>query len=216
MDTEILQRCILFRSLQGDDLQYALAFFQSHERTFDRGEYIHRPGTRMNEFGLLLSGHIQVFMDDFDGNRMIMANVVPGSTFGESLCFLGSETQVYIESVSESRVLCMNTASLNDGKAFSSPLDRELCRRFTAMLAERTLHLNDRIQILSKLTIKEKVITLLSQQASLNGKVKFQIPFSRESMATYLGVNQNALSRVLSQMAREKIIRFKGNEFEII
>ncbi len=35
-------------------------------------------------------------------------------------------------------------------------------------------------------------------------------------MATYLGVNQSALSRELSRMQREGILRFHGSRFEIL
>ncbi|MBE6118714.1 MAG: winged helix-turn-helix domain-containing protein, partial [Erysipelotrichaceae bacterium] len=42
------------------------------------------------------------------------------------------------------------------------------------------------------------------------------LPFSREAMAVYLGTNQSALSRELSRMQEEGIIRFQGNRFEIL
>ena len=216
MDTDLLQRCVLYKGLSDDEMQYAFEFFHAQERTFKRNEYLHQAGTVLSQFGLLLSGHIQVFMDDFDGNHMIMANVVPGVTFGESLCCLGIESQVYIESIEDSVVLLMDTASLRHLGGTPTVLDLELMNRFTQMLASRTLQMNDRIQILSKLTIREKVITLLSQYASQEGSPVIELPFTRESMATYLGVNQSALSRVLGQMADEGIIRFRGNRFEIL
>ena len=84
------------------------------------------------------------------------------------------------------------------------------------MLAERTLLLNDRIQVLSKLTIREKVITLLSQYSGRESTSLITLPFNREAMATYLGTNQSALSRELRKMQDEGIIRFHGSTFEIL
>lgn len=209
-DEEILQRCILFAGLRGQRLEAALQFFHAQKKTFRRGEYLHRPGEPLLFFGLVLSGNIQVSMDDFDGNHMIMASVTPGITFGESLCYLGKTTSIYITSVSDSEVLLMDTLSLKEDN------EPELARRFTAMLAERTLVMNDRIQILSKSTIREKVITLLSQYAMRTEGPEIRLPFSREAMATYLGVNQSALSRELGHMQEEGIIRYKNNVFEIL
>ena len=155
-------------------------------------------------------------MDDFDGNRLLMASVTPGITFGESLCYLGVEAQVSIESVVDSTVLMMDTEALKHPGSVHNQMDIELAKRFTAMLAMRTLGLNDRIQVLSKLTIREKVVTLLSEYVSRNGGNRVTLPFNRETMATYLGVNQSALSRELGRMQADGIIRFNGNEFEIL
>ena len=216
MTTTILQKCPLFKNLDDKDLKEALAFFHAEVKQYKRGAFLHRAGTPMVKFGLLLSGSVHVYMDDFDGNQMLMASVVPGITFGESLCYLEEVPQVYIECMSDCTVLVMDTYNLKHLPKMPTPLETSLLQRFTAMLAQRTLSLNDRIQILSKLTIREKVITLLSQQAVQAGSDHFTLPFSREAMAVYLGVNQNALSRVLSEMQKDGIISFKGNDFKIL
>ncbi|MBQ9153737.1 MAG: Crp/Fnr family transcriptional regulator [Solobacterium sp.] len=213
---KIMQKCVLFRGLKENELAYAVDFFHGRKKHFARGETLHTPGNRMKQFGLVLSGNIQVSMDDFDGNHMIMASVTPGITFGESLCYLGTKANVSVHSVEESDVLMMDTEALKDSSGIRNEQDMELCRRFTAMLAQRALAMNDRIQILSKTTIREKVITLLSQYTGRSGSPLIVLPFSREAMATYLGVNQSALSRELSAMQKEGIIRFHGNEFTIV
>ncbi len=213
---EVFQKCILFKGLGEADFQYALDFFHAKERTFARGEALRLDDGIMRQFGLVLSGNIQVSMDDFDGNHMIMASVTPGITFGESLCYLGRRTFVSVRSVTSSRVLMMDTDSLKDPDRIMSPLDHDLVRRFTTMLAQRALAMNDRIQILSKPTIRRKVITLLSQYAGRSGSSVITLPFSREAMATYLGVNQSALSRELGAMQEEGMIEFKNNVFRIL
>ena len=213
MENSVLDQCVLFKGLNGKDLDYALLFFHAQERTCRRGELLHRAGEPLLHFGLVLEGIIHVSMDDFDGNQLLMATVTPGITFGEALCWLGTDTQVFMESVTDSRILMMDTESMRNPS--QNPLDKELTKRFISMLAERMLKLNDRIQVLSKLTIREKVITLLSQYAAKDGTT-ITLPFSREAMAVYLGTNQSALSRELSRMQEDGIIRFQGNRFEIL
>ena len=216
MDRRILDQCPLFRGLSDNDTAYALAFFHAREQHCRRGEQLNRTGEMMRNFGLVLTGIIHVSMDDFDGNQLLMASVTPGITFGESLCYLGMEALVSVESVTDSTVLMMDTESLRHPAASQTAMDIELTRRFTAMLAERTLRMNDRIQVLSKLTIREKVITLLSQYTGRENTAVITLPFNREAMATYLGTNQSALSRELRKMKDEGIIRFHGSTFEIL
>ena len=216
MDRNILNHCILFKDLNDSELAYALRFFNAQERSCRRGEQLNRPGEVMDRFGLVLSGNVQVFMDDYGGNPLMMASVTPGITFGESLCYLHKEAAVSVISVEESSVLMMDTKSLDDPPVNPVAMDLHLTRRFTAMLADRALKMNDRIQILSKLTIREKVITLLSQYAVREGTSIITLPFNREAMATYLGTNQSALSRELSRMQEDGEIRFRGSTFEIL
>ncbi|MBR0441453.1 MAG: Crp/Fnr family transcriptional regulator [Firmicutes bacterium] len=214
MDSDILRKCALFRDLDDSGLDRALAFFRASERHFRKGDAINEPGRPLRRFGLVLSGNIMVFMDDFDGNRQLMASVMPGSTFGESLCFLGIDAQVRIESVTDSAVLELDAEPVRTPALKEDAAEADLRRRFTAMLAERTLAMNDRIQILSKPAIREKVITLLSQYRASPGET-VELPFGREAMAKYLGVNQSALSRELSRMQDEGIISFKGRRFTV-
>ncbi len=214
MDRSILRRCPLFKGLKDAELERALAFFDARERVCARGEVLNRPGEPLRRFGLVLSGSIMVFMDDFDGNSLLMASVTPGVTFGESLCFLGIDAQVRIMCASDGAILTLDPSRLKDCATHTDAFEASLCVRFTSMLAERALALNDRIQVLRKKTIREKVVTLLSQY-SAKGSGKVELPYNREAMAIYLGVNQSALSRELSRMQDEGIISFSGSRFMI-
>ena len=75
--------------------------------------------------------------------------------------------------------------------------------------------MNTRIQILSKLSIREKLITLFSSYSS-DGSESFVLPFNREDMAAYIGADRSAMSRELSKMKKEGIIDFHKEAFRIL
>ena len=213
MQDEIIRLCSLFSGLDEEEYAYALNFFSASARSYKKGDFLNRIGFPLPAFGLVLSGGIQVYMDDIDGNEMIMANVAPGGTFGESLCYLGLDAPVYIRAISETEILWLSTSRVcrpeHDGA-----LDHALSARFTAMLARRTLSMNDRIQILSKSSLRGKLIAFFTQYAKYGDS--FRIPFSRADMAVYLGTERSALSRELSRMKAEGIIDFHKNSFRIL
>lgn len=215
MYQEVIKKCMLFSGLSKEDYAYALHFFSCVQKLYERGDFLNRVTAPLEHFGLVLSGTIQVYMDDIDGNHMIMANVGEGDTFGESLCFLHRDAPVYICSVTDSVVLWMNTERIKHPDINWNQRDIMLANRFTAMLAARTLAMNDRIQILSKISIRDKLITFFSQYTNRYGKQEITIPFDRNDMAIYLGVNRSALSRELSRMREEGIIDFHKNTFMI-
>ena len=212
MYEKIIAKNSLFSGLSDEDTEYALSFFGARYAHFEKGEMLGRPGEVMTRFGLVLSGNVQVCMEDFDGNSIIMAIVTPGHTFGESLCFLGKESPVHIYAVCDSDVLWLRTDRIKEYSKY--PRDTLVADRFISMLASRTLEMNNRIQILSKIKLRDRLITYFSQNVSRYG-MTFKLPLSREDMAAYLGTNRSALSRELGKMRDEGIIEFSRNNFTI-
>ncbi len=212
----LLLQVPLFRGMREEDLARALDLLSAHRRAYGRGEYLHRMGEPLTAFGLVLSGTVQVYTDDLDGNRMMMANVAVGGTFGESLCFLAvPAAPVHILTATGAEVLWLCTANLRREGACADPFTAMIFDRFTAMLAGRTLEMNERIQILSKLTLREKICTFLSEWERRAGGRTFTVPFDRAALADYLGVNRAALSRELSRMRDEGILEYYKNTFKI-
>ena len=204
----------LFRELSDEERERALALFSACEGHFRKGEYLLRAGEPFLRFGLVISGAVSVYMDDIDGERMMMASVGTGDTFGESHAYLGTkESPVCIVAAEETEVLWLLPRSLFAHK--DDALALLLRERFTALLAHRALYQNERIQILSKPTIRARLIAFLTEWEAKAKCRTFSVPFDRESLAVYLGVNRSALSRELSAMKREGLIDFYKNTFHL-
>jgi CRP-like cAMP-binding protein len=202
----------LFARLSKEDIEYALSFFSSRTEQYKKGETLHVGGEKMSAFGLVISGAVQVGTFDYDGNAIIMAIVTKGQSFGESLCFLGRESSVYVQALSDTKVVWLSADRIK--RPSSDPRDLMIKERFTAVLAAKTLEMNDRIQILSKIKLRDRLITYFSQNVAKYGS-EFKIPLSREDMAVYLGTNRSALSRELGNMRDEGIIEFERNSFKV-
>ncbi len=208
--------CRLLDGLSPHALAAALDFFDAEEKDFEKGAFLQRAGSPVRRFGLLLSGALQVFTDDVEGQRMLMANVRPGESYGESLCYLETpESPVYVQATEPCRILLLSTARLR--KPAETPEEAALVTRFTAMLASKTLAMNDRIQTLSKRTLRKKLLAYFTQCArESGGKREFTIPMDRASLADYLGADRAALSRELSFMKKEGLIDFDRNCFRFL
>lgn len=209
---EIISTCPLFKEMDDCELREALNFFDAIPKKYKKGEFLQSVLTPFDRFGLVISGSIQVCCDDIDGYPMIMANVSAGDIFGESLCFTRAESPVYIRAAADSEVLTMTTAAIHSAKVFDES-GKKFTLRFTSILAKKALSMNDRIQILSKITLREKILTLLNQYMHKFGSNEFSLPFDRADMAIYLGADRSALSRELSKLKRDGIIDFKKNHF---
>lgn len=206
-------RCFLFSGLREGELSDALHFFDAREKKYARGELLKSAVDPLPAFGLVLSGAVTVAMEDIDGREMLLSHVAPGSTFGESLCYLRETAPITIAALSDARVLWLRADRLRERA--ETPLEQTLQARFTAMLARRTLKMNDRIQILSRGSIRQKLNAFFTECARDAGSPAFAVPFDRAGMAAYLGVDRSALSRELSRMRDEGLLTFSKNQFAL-
>lgn len=209
----MLTRCALFADLSEDRLQEALRLFEAQEKSYPRGSILKSAVDPLSAFGLVLEGNIAVSMEDIDGREMLLAHVSPGQTFGEALCYLQEDAPLIISAPTDARVLWLRCGVLRE--RVEDELRRLLQSRFTAMLARRTLRMNDRIQILSRGSIRQKLIAFFTECARDAGSAHFTVPFDRAGMAAYLGVDRSALSRELSHMKAEGLLTYSKNQFTL-
>ena len=212
---DILRRCPLFAGLSETEIENALHFFDAVCRKYRRGEILLAAGTAFSSFGLVLSGRVQVSTFGMEGEQMLMAVVTPGGTFGESLCFLRvPEPNVWVEAAEDSEVVWLSAARIaSPGPDGAAP---DAVNRFITILAGRTLAMNDRIQILSRVSLREKLTTFFAEYRNRTGSHSFTVPFDRAGMAKYLGCERSALSRELSRMKADGLIDYERNSFRIL
>ena len=207
----------LLQNLTQEEFALALRFFDAREIAYPRGVIIKSALDPITRFGLVLEGSVQVSMDDASGRQMVLNCVREGQTFGEALCYLQKDAPLTFLALTDIRILWLRCDRLHSpGDDFPAALREKLISRFTAMLAQRTLHMNDRIQILSKKTLRGKLVTFFSQQIKRRGSTAFEISMDRGAMADYLGTDRSALSRELSAMRDEGMLTFHKNHFELL
>lgn len=69
-----------------------------------------------------------------------------------------------------------------------------------------------KIEILSRKSIRERILIYFSIQQKMKKSDTFSIPFDRQQLAEYLCVNRSALSHELSLMQKEGILKTKRNK----
>lgn len=90
-----------------------------------------------------------------------------------------------------------------------------IIRNLLGELAEKNLHLSEKLTHMGQRTTRAKLMSYLSAEAQRIGAYEFDIPFSRQQLADYLGVERSGLSRELSEMRREGLLCFHKNHFTL-
>ena len=93
---------------------------------------------------------------------------------------------------------------------------QQLIENMVRILAGKNRDLIRKVEIVSKRTIREKILSYLSLQSQAQDSPYFEIPFGRIELAEYLCVDRSALTRELAKMKEEGIIDYDRNCFRLL
>ncbi len=205
----------LFIGIGYSDFESMFSCIEARTASYKKSDIILLSGNTVNFIGLILSGRAMVIKENQDGNRAILTELSESELFGETFACAGVDhSPVTVEAVEDSEVLFINYKKIINTCSSACGFHSKLIENMLKLIAKKNLMLNQKIDILSKRTTREKLLLFFDTQRG--GGKKFTIPFSREEMAQYLCVDRSAMSNELSKMRDEGIIHFNRNEFEIL
>ncbi|MBC8530333.1 Crp/Fnr family transcriptional regulator [Gehongia tenuis] len=211
-----LQRAGLFAGLEEGACRELLQCLGARTAHYGKGEFIITEGDEPAEFGVLLSGRARAVKWDPSGRLIILTLLERGSELGVMLAASGGRrspvTVVAEEDASAVWIACERLLSRCE-KACRS--HEQLLRNYIRAVAEKGLVLHERIDCLLRPTLREKIMAYLTRMAGERGR-KFTLPLNRNAMAEYLNVDRSALSRELSRMAKDGMIKYHRNDFELL
>ncbi|MGI6361787.1 MAG: Crp/Fnr family transcriptional regulator [Bacillota bacterium] len=211
-----LKNIALFAGIHDADIPEILQCLGGYEKKYTKGEFIFDVGDRIDEVGILLAGKLQIIKDDVSGNRNILQEYFQIGTFAESLSFSAlphSPFSVIASQDCEILFIPLNRV-LNVCSAACSFHTRML-ENSLRMIANENILFNEKIDIISQRSIRDKIMRYLLLQSEKKSSDSFTIPFSRNELADYICVDRSALSRELSKMSKEGIIEFTKSDFTI-
>ena len=84
------------------------------------------------------------------------------------------------------------------------------------IIANKNRDLMRKVEVVSKRTIREKLLAYLSIQTQTQNSRYFEIPLGRVELAEYLCVDRSALTRELVKMKEDGLIDYDKNCFRIL
>ena len=212
---DILENLSLFRGIDGSDLKAMLKCIDANIKEVKKDEILLLTGDKPLNIGIVLAGRIHVTREDYDGNRSLISVVMPGEFFAEALCCAGiPESPVTVTAETDSVIMMLSFTRILHTCTNSCVFHTKLIENMLAIIADKNLQLQARMEIISLKLVRAKVFRYLESQNHKNERV-FTIPFNREEMADYLCVERSALSHELSKMRKEGLIDYKKNKFTV-
>ena len=214
---EILKKCSLLKGIEEEELAGMMNCLQAKIAAVGRGQVVMEEGSAADRLGIVLQGSVQVVREDYYGNRSLMAVVEPGEMFAEAFACAGIKNiPVSVIAAEESKIMlveCRRVLTLcGNACGFHSRLVANLLQ----VVAQKNLVLNRKIEFMSRKTTREKLMAYLLWQAKEKGSDEFVIPYDRQQLADYLGVERSAMSAELSKLRQEGLIEYKKSRFRLM
>jgi CRP-like cAMP-binding protein len=216
MDYRFLTNTMLFRGTSEEEAKGMLKCLGTFERRFEKGKIIYRAGECVSNMGLVLSGSVNISIDDMWGKSTILVHADPGQLFAETYaCIPGEPLMVNVTASEKADILFLNAAKLMTTCKNACPYHNRLIQNLLQISAVKNLALSRRSVHTSPKSIRGRLVSYLSEQAKRSGSYQFTIPFNRQQLAEYLGVDRSAMSNELSKMQKDGIVDFDRNRFTL-
>lgn len=216
MNTFLLANTQLFRGIKEDEIAELLHCLVPREGKFQKDEVIFRAGSPVNEIGLVESGSVNIVVNLYWGNSIIFGHVGKGEVFAENFAAIpGKELVCDVVACAETEVLFLNMQKLLTTCERACAFHTRLIMNMLRISAQKNLNMSSRMMHTASRSLRERLLSYFSEQALEHGSPHFTIPFNRQQLAEYLGVNRSAMSNELSKMQEDGFLTYHRNEFTL-
>lgn len=213
----ILSRCSLFRGVSEADLGAMLSCLGAKVVSVSKKETVLAEGDPVRYIGIVLSGSVQIIQMDYFGNRSLVANAEPAELFGESFACAGvSLMPVSVVAGEDSEILLIDHARVVHPCSNACDFHRKLVDNLLKVVAMKNLIFHQKVEITSKRTTREKLMAYLMLEAKKQDRDCFEIPYDRQELADYLGVDRSGLSAEIGKLRREGILESDRKRFKLL
>lgn len=207
----------LFRGIEERDLSPMMGCLGAFLRSYEKNETIYLSDDDILHVGVVMSGAVQMIREDIWGNKALLVNMGEGDLFGETFACSGIHNRlVSFIAAEDSVILFAPFKRVISSCAQSCGFHRQLTENLIIAIAEKNITLMEKVDIISKRSLREKIIEYLSLQAKNSESMAFTVPLGRVQLAEFLHADRSALTRELNLMADEGLIEFQRNNFRIL
>jgi len=213
----VLSKCSLFDGIDSKDLSAVLACLGARISDYHKNQIIFQEGDPAKYVGIVLSGAAQIIQEDYYGNRSILTRVEPSELFGESFACAGISALPVSVTASEScQVMLIDCRRITVSCSSACSFHNKMIFNLLRVVATKNLLFHQKLQITSHRTTREKLMAYLLAQAKQADSRSFTIPYDRQALADYLGVDRSAMAAEISKLRRDGVISCEKSRFELL
>lgn len=185
------------------------------KKMFNKGETIINYSDNHKQICILISGTANLVKYDYNGNKFVTERFFVNSVFGDIFYQINTNSEFIVEAKENCEVLIFPYKNLSDKCKTNCSFHKDLIEYFPNLIINKIRSLTSRLELLSIRSTREKLLNYFDMLSKQNGK-SFTLPFSITELANYLAVDRSSMSRELSNLKKEKIIKQERNKITLL
>ena len=215
---EDLERSPLFENISYQEYCRMLTCFQAVQRTFRPDELVYDFGSPKNDaVGIMERGEAALIRIDEDGVSTVMEELGPGGVFGRTLAFSGTaRDSLEVICRTPCDVLFIDYAHILKRCENACTHHSLLVQNMLKLMSDKAQGLSRRVDVLSRRSIREKLLCYFRQLADQEGEESFTLPCSLSTLADYIATDRSAMMRELKRLRTEGVIQSDGRRITLL
>lgn len=183
---------------------------------FQKGEVITTYLVNRKQVCILVSGSADLIRYDFNGSKNIVERFYTNDIFGEVFYKINTNNDLFVMAKENCEVIFFNYEIFDKKCKSSCKFHEKLLLHLPNLVIGKISDMNFRIELLSKRSIRDKLISYFSMQSELNFSKTFMLPFSLTDLADYLSVDRSAMMREIASLKNEGFIKKQNNKITLL
>ena len=213
-----LAKSPLFQDISYEDYRSLLTCFQAVQKAFRPDDLIYDFSAPNNDaVGIVERGGAALIRIDEEGVSTVMEELGPGGVFGRTLAFAsysGDSMEVVCRTPCD--VLFIDYPHMLKRCEHACGHHSVLVQNMLRLMNDKAQALSQRVDVLSRRSIREKLLCYFRQLSKKAGSNTFVLPFSLSTLADYIATDRSAMMRELKRLREEGIVRSDGRQFTLL
>lgn len=186
------------------------------KKFFPSGSVITTYMEKRKQICILLSGKADLIRYDLKGNKDIIERLNQNDIFGEVFHHVNTNNELFVKATKNCEVLFFLYDDLRIKCRQNCSFHTTLISNILELVLNNTIAQNTRIEILSKRSIREKLLSYFNILSSKSFSKNITLPFSLTNLADYLSVDRSAMMREIKNLIDEGFIIKHGNKIKLL
>jgi len=203
--SETLRRVAIFNGLTETEFQFLAE--RAVPRNYSKGEILFTEGDPCTGLFVIESGHVRIFKSSPNGREQILTIEGPGSSVAELPLFDGGTYPASSTAVDDARIYFISKQDFHSLCLVHPQVPLKVLK----VVGGRLRKLVGIIEELSFTTVRSRLISVLLRLAKSGKKtaagIEIQLPPSNQELASEIGTVRELVSRNLSRLQVEELIR---------
>ena len=163
---------------------------------------------------LIDKGSVQIIFTDYDGNKIVLEELKSGEMFG-SLTSSVKQDEITCITKEDTQITFIEYNQITNDEIIKYDFYIIFIKNLIRILTEQLSNRNNRIELLTKKTTRDKLLAYFKIMAQKKGIKKFEMDTSLTEIANYLSVDRSAMSRELKYLKEEGFIEINNKKVKV-